>query len=67
MQTLLQMPPKHIIGKAMGFLFFGYLLEISPSPSSILRASGMYLMALKFWDGAFKAWKCGTILHWIGL
>lgn len=62
-QTLLQMPPKHIVGKAMGFPFFGHLLEISPSPSSDLRASGMCLMVLKFWDGDLRAWDSGTIIH----
>lgn len=62
-QTRLQAPPKHILGKAMGLPFFGCLLEISPFPFSILRASGMCLMALKFWDGAFRAWKFGTTLQ----
>lgn len=59
----LQTPPKHILGKAPGFPFFECLLEISPSPSSALRASALCLTALKFWDGAFRAWNFGTTLQ----
>lgn len=62
-QTQQQTPPKDILSKAMEFPFFVCLPEISPAPSSALRASGMCLMALKFGDGALRAWKFGRNLQ----
>lgn len=35
MKTLLQVPPKHTVGIAMGLPFFGHLLEISPFSSDL--------------------------------
>lgn len=62
-QTQQQTPPKDILSKAMEFPFFVCLLEISLASLSALRASGMCLTALKFWDGALRVWKFGRNLQ----
>lgn len=49
-----------ILCKDMGFPLFQCLIGILPSLFIALRASDTCLMALKFWDTAFRVWKPGT-------